>query len=78
MQCWNKHIRILLQEKEAALSETETALREKQKSDRALEDKSQILARIESQLTALVQQQTILDIRTASSREAQAAVRTKT
>ena len=61
----------VLQEKEAALKDTETALKEKQKADIALEEKSQALARIESQLNTLVEQQTILTSELASSRQAQ-------
>lgn len=64
----NKNV---LQEKEAALKDTETALKEKQKADVALEEKSQALARIESQLNTLVEQQTILTSELASSRQAQ-------
>jgi hypothetical protein len=64
------HKSVLL-EKEAALKEAETALKEKQQSDRELEDKSQFLARIESQLDVLVEQQTVLTAELASSREAQ-------
>jgi len=64
------HKSVLL-EKEAALKEKETALKEKEQSDRELEDKSQFLARIESQLDALVEQQTVLTAELASSREAQ-------
>ena len=60
-----------LNEKEVALKEKEMALKEKELSDRALEDKSQFLARIESQLDALVEQQTVLTSELASSREAQ-------
>ena len=60
-----------LKEKETALNEKEVALKEKELSDRALEDKSQFLARIESQLDALVEQQTVLTSELASSREAQ-------
>jgi chromosome segregation ATPase len=61
----------MLQEKETALKETEIALKEKQKADVALEEKSQALARIESQLNTLVEQQTILTSELASSRQAQ-------
>jgi DNA repair exonuclease SbcCD ATPase subunit len=64
----NKNV---LQEKEAALKDTETALKEKQKADVALEEKSQALARIESQLNTLVEQQTILTSELASSQQAQ-------
>ncbi len=64
----NKNV---LQEKEAALKDTETALKEKQKADIALAEKSQALARIESQLNTLVEQQTILTSELASSRQAQ-------
>ena len=60
-----------LKETETALKEKETALKEKEQSDRELEDKSQFLARIESQLDALVEQQTVLTAELASSREAQ-------
>ena len=65
------HKSVLL-EKEAALKETQAALKEKEQSDRELEDKSQILARIESQLDTLVEQQTVLTTELASSRQAQA------
>ena len=61
----------VLQEKEAALKETETVLKEKQQSDRELEEKSQALARIDSQLNTLLEQQTVLTAELASSRQAQ-------
>ena len=56
----------------SALQETHDSVKlEKENVDKELEDKSQILARIEAQLNELIQQQTVLTSELASSKEAQ-------
>ena len=56
----------------SALQETHEAVKlEKDNVDQQLEEKSQILARIEAQLDELIQQQTVLTSELASSKEAQ-------